>query len=155
MNKSRKVTLLVLSLVALVCVLGAIVVFFVMFKDDLGLTFQAFGNLYTYLFNNGGASDSLTLTISILLLVFTVLIIAALILGIVFVCVKKLPKAMLSSFLLLLAGFPAALVIAFAHGLLEYYKMSEEFIVLVFLILAILGFFLSLIVYVLTLILWQ
>ena len=172
MKKSRKITLLVLSIVSLVFFAGAMVLFFLMpqiLEADgmLGSNFLLLKETYIYTFDKTKAeelvfvyNEQTALILGIVQLVFAGLVLIALVLGIVFVCTKKRPASILFPLLLALTGFGGALLIALGGYLLEGYKQLSEIpelagkaiVLLLFIILAILAFVLALVVYILSLV---
>ena len=172
MKKSRKITLIILSIVALVFLAAFLVLFFLLpgiLEADglLGGSFATLRDSYFYTFDKSKAiylaalyPEQTALILSIVQLVFTGLIFIAVALGIVFVCVKKRPVCILTSALLALAGFVGAMYIAVGALWLDVFKAYSEvpelagksIIVLLMFIAGALGFVLALVVYILALI---
>ena len=172
MKKSRKITLLVLSIVTLVFFAGSVVLFFLfptILEADgmLGLNFTLVKETYIYTFDKTKVlylpaiyGDQTALVLGILQLVFTGLVFIALVLGIVNSATKKRPVSILFPLLFALVGFDGALMIALGGYYLEFFKNLSEYpefagkavLVLLFIILAILAFVLGLAVYILSMI---
>ena len=172
MKKSRKITLLVLSIVTLVFFAGSVVLFFLfptILEADgmLGLNFTLVKETYIYTFDKTKVlylpaiyGDQTALVLGILQLVFTGLVFIALVLGIVNAATKKRPVSILFPLLFALVGFDGALMIALGGYYLEGFKSLSQYpeyagkavLVLLFVILAILAFVLGLAVYILSMI---
>ena len=173
MKKSRKITLLVLSIVTLAFFAGSMILFFLLptiLEADgmLGLNFTLVKETYIYTFDKTKVvqltenykPEQFALTISILQLVLTGLVFIALVLGIVNAATKKRPVSILFPLLFALVGFDGALMIALGGYYLEAFKSLSEYpefagkavLILLFVILAILAFVLGLAVYILSMI---
>ena len=175
MKKSRKITLLVLSIVALVFIAGSVTMFFLMpqiVEDSiftLEFNFSAIKETYIYTFDKTQASvivnppfhgEQTALILSIVQLVFTGLILVATVLGIVFVCTKKRLASIVFPLLLALAGFDGAMMIALGGCYLDKFQelsqdpnlMSKAVLVLLFVVTSIIAFVLALVVYILSLV---
>lgn len=172
MKKSRKLTLIILSIVSFVFLAAFAVLFFLMptiLEADglLGASFAVLRDSYFYTFDKTQAPyllslypEQTALILAIVQLVFTGLIFVAVVLGIVFVCTKKRPACILTSALLAFAGFVGALYIALGAFWLDLYRTfsqvselaSKAILVLVMFIAGALGFVLALVVYILSLV---
>ena len=179
MNKKRKISLIVLSSVALAFLVTALVLMLCMpnilgapemSSEYLDSMFKVYGGSYTYsfdkecepslyLFATYLLSEQTALAISVIQLVFTGVVAIAFVLGLVFVCVKKKPAAMLVMFLLLFAGFIGGIIVACGGVFLDSYKTYMELQAptqalanLLLFIFAVLGVLLAFVVYVLAII---
>ena len=172
MKKSRKITLLVLSIVTLVFFAASLVLFFLMPKileadGLLGINLTMVKESYVYTFDKtkvlyllAAYGEQTSLVLGILQLVFTGLVLIALVLGIVFVATKKRPGCIPFPVLFALVGFDGALLIALGGYYLEGFKQLSQapeyagkaLVILLFVILAILAVILGLVVYILAMI---
>ena len=163
MKKSRKTSLLVISIISAVFVAAAIVLFFLIptllkTGGSVAELLEPLAQAYKIPFSNPGV-DKQVLTICIINLVFTALVFVAFVLGIVLVSVKKRPCCIWVMFLFVLAGFPATVLIVLGHDFFEMIKLFLEakqtghaMVFLAIVICAIVGFILALVAYILALV---
>ena len=182
MKKSRKITLLVLSIVTVVFFALSLVWFFLLGKfipeleeeihSGLSMTTLSYNltllkETYIYTFDKTKVlylptiyGDQTALVLGILQLVFTGLVLIALVLGIVYVATKKRPVSILFPSLFALVGFDGALMIALGGLNFELFKSFSQapsnamqaIHILLLIIFAILAFILGLAVYILAMI---
>ncbi len=178
MKKSHKVPLIVLSIISALIIISAFVFTFLLSTllgsdIDLGMNiFEVSFNLlkesYVATFTSAEIPTMLTwygtlggakfcMALSIVQWVFSSIMVALFIFGFIYVCCKKRPGSIAVQFLFLLAAFDGAFFIAFGPLLLGKFTealdlgSSKGAWILIILILAVLGFILAFVTYILDL----
>ena len=170
MKKSRKTSLLVVSIVSAVFVAAAIVLFFLVptflkgtaleGQLTLGTTFELISQAYKIPFLKDAAVDSKTLALCISTLAFTGLVFVLFVFGFIFVCVKKRPCSIWVMLLFAIAGFPAMVAIFLGVGVYidiikaftELKETAKAIPFIAIIACAAIGFVLALIAYIMALV---